>query len=168
MRATNRRTHLSCTALGGLVLLSLAACTSDAEQDSTERDESGAITEEGDLGVFALNVGDCVNSPDDTEDGVSSMTGVPCDEPHDGEVFGTIDSTATEFPGDAELQSEADEVCAAEFETYVGIEYAVSELFFQTLIPTQQTWDDQDDREIVCIAVEEEGQLTGSVEGAAR
>jgi hypothetical protein len=96
------------------------------------------------------------------------MTGVPCEEPHDGEVFATIDSAETEFPGDVALQDEANEACTVEFETYVGMEYAASELFFQTLIPTEQTWADQNDREIVCIAVEEDGQLTGSVQGVAR
>lgn len=158
----------SCLAVGGIAALLVAACTSVAEQDATERDESGDITEEGDLGVFALNVGDCVNQPSETGEGVSQLTGVPCDEPHDGEVFGLIDSTAEEFPGRSALQQEADDVCVTEFEAYVGVAYESSEIFYETLVPTEETWTDFDDREIVCIAVEQDGQLTGSVQGAAR
>src|SRR6188768_1481431 len=85
-----RRFAATCTA----VLLGLTAC-SDPGLEDTDRDESGEIAEEGDVGVMRLRLGDCLVVPDsmlDIEMEVTEVTevtdfgGVPCSMTHNGEV----------------------------------------------------------------------------------
>jgi hypothetical protein len=86
------------TKIAGLLLvvltLILAACGGAA------RDDTGTITEGGELDVFSLSVGDCFGST--TEDAVASVEAVPCSEPHESEVFALADYDAdasAEWPG---------------------------------------------------------------------
>ena len=146
-------------------VLLLSACSSD----QTTRNDDGEIVEGGELGVFAVQEGDCINFPDST-DAVESFEAVACDEPHDGEIYELFDVTGFEdYPGDAEVQSQGEAGCLSAFETFVGIDYQSSIYFFTYFSPTQDTWEQLDDREIICIVTPAEGepQLTGSLEGAA-
>ena len=146
----------------GIFLLS--ACSSD----NTTRNDDGEIVEGGDLGVFAVQEGDCVNFPED-DTAIQSFDAVACEEPHDGEIYELFDITGfDEYPGDAEISTQAGEGCRSAFESFVGIDYDSSVLFFTFLSPSQGTWNDFDDREVICIITPAEGepQLTVSVEGA--
>ena len=151
------------TSVAAITLLaaSISSCaTSEAELDETERDESGQVVEGGDLGVLRLQVGDCVQLPSDVDDGTTQEIGafeaIPCDEAHTGEVvlvegqfFGDLD----EFPGeDAAFESAAPR-CANALDAYTGTDYDTSNFDFFTLVPTAETWDQVDDRELVCIGL---------------
>lgn len=143
----------------------LTACSSD----STTRNDDGEIVEGGEVGVFAVQEGDCVNFPD-AVDAVSSFDAVACEEPHDGEIYKLFDIEGFEdFPGDAEVSDQGTVGCRDAFEPFVGIDYNSSIYFFTFFSPTEETWNDRDDREVICIvtAAEGEPQLTGSLEGAA-
>ena len=144
--------------------LFLAACGSD---DDTTRDESGAIVEEGELSAFSISVGDCLVGSAAGE--VSGFDGVPCDQPHDNEVYHTFDLADGDFPGDAVMQTQATEACLAAFETYVGISYQESPTYDITwLSPTAGSWG-QGDREIACLVNNLDGtQKVGSAEGTAQ
>ena len=62
----------------------------------------------------------------------------------------------------------SDEECLGDtFEQYVGIQYDESELLAFVLLPTAETWD-AGDREFVCAAYLEGGELEGSVAGSER
>ena len=148
--------------LAGIFLLS--ACSSD----NTTRNDDGEIVEGGDLGVFAVQEGDCVNFPEGGGD-VASFDAVACEDPHDGEIYELFDITGfDEYPGDDAVSTQAGEGCRDAFESFVGIDYDSSVLFFTFLSPSEGTWNDLDDREVICIITPADGepQLTGTTEGA--
>ncbi len=146
-------------------VLLLAGCSSD----QTTRDDDGEIIEGGELGVFAVQQGDCILFPDEDGD-VESFEAVSCDEPHDGEIYQLFNIEGyEEFPGESVISSDAQAGCRAAFEPFVGIDYDSSQYFFTFLSPSEATWDGVDDREVICIITTADGepQLTGSLEGAA-
>ena len=62
------------------------------------------------------------------------------------------------------LVEEAIDTCVAEFESYVGATYEESALDFSFLTPTQETWDDLDDRTVGCFLYDFGlAKLTGSM-----
>ena len=148
-----------------LSIIAIAAITFLGESEP-ERDETGAITEEGDLGVFGLRPGDCFDDPpgiitEDTE--VESVDAIPCDQPHDNEVFHVFELPSGPFPGDATLNEEAAEVCIPEFEAYTGQDYFESDLDIFPITPTEQTWELGDERTVVCALYDLDlNKLTGS------
>jgi hypothetical protein len=131
-----------------------------------DRDETGAIVGEGSVNAFEMRVGDCF---DDGSvfggDEVDSVPGVPCAQPHDNEVYAVFDVAATSFPGDA-IASMAHEGCLERFEAFVGRDYDSSSLDIATLYPTRESWNAQNDREVVCAVYDVEAKkLTGTVQG---
>ncbi len=110
--------------------------------------------------VFDIAVGQCINLPDGQE--VTNVETVDCAQPHQAEAYHTFDVADGEFPGQTAIADQADTNCEAAFEGYVGVSFQDSELFFQTLTPTQESWA-QGDREVVCLLVTGDGtDLTGS------
>ena len=146
--------------------LLLASCSSD----TTTRDESGEIIEGGEVGVFAVQEGDCINFPTDQGDGVGSFGAVACTEPHDGEIFELFDITGfDEFPGEQVLAQESDAGCFNAFESFIGLDVNESMFVVQRVSPSEDTWNDLDDREVICIVVPPDGMpLTMSLEGVAQ
>ncbi|MFC4562763.1 septum formation family protein [Nocardiopsis mangrovi] len=115
--------------------------------------------------IFDLSVGDCVNDGASTGE-VTEIPTISCAEPHDSEVYHEIQSTASSFDQTA-IDTEAEEGCQAAFESFVGIDYGSSVLYFSWYAPTQQSWD-SGDREIDCLIYEPDVQTTGTLAGAAR
>lgn len=138
--------------------------------DEPERDpDTGEIVEASDAGVMTLRVGDCLTSFAAFEgtDVMTVPTG-PCAEPHEVEVFARTVLPAGSFPGVAAVQSSAEEFCMAEFGDFVGTPWEDSVLDFSSLTPSQDGWERLDDRELLCLILDPEGPVTGSLEGAAR
>jgi len=135
--------------------------------DETVRDSTGAIVEGGGVGAFVVRTGDCLNTP---EVGlVQSVEGVPCSQPHDAEVYLKFDLAGTSYPGAASVEETAIDGCLAGFHPFVGLAYEDSELDILWLEPTEDSWNEQDDREIVCMVIAMDGSsLTGSVRGSSR
>ncbi|QDB80383.1 septum formation family protein [Georgenia wutianyii] len=116
--------------------------------------------------VLDLTVGDCLNQSDLEGDEVSSVEAVECSEEHDAEIFAEHEFTGDSYPGLTVVQEESEEVCTEKFEEFIGVPYLESELYFTMLYPSEQSWDDADDRTTLCIVLSEE-PMTGSLEGAA-
>lgn len=164
MNAHSRRAGRVPVALAAIVsvaLVGLSAC-SDAERDADTDEIVGAGTES----AFSLRVGDCFNDP--SGDDVADVEALPCSEPHDNEVYHLFDLPDGDFPGEDAVMGLADEGCAAEFDGFVGAAYADSELDFYHLTPTNDTWNQMSDREVVCLIWDPAGPTTGSLKGAAR
>lgn len=128
------------------------------------------------VSVFELTPNDCVLAPEEPEIELTSVTVVPCDQPHEMEVYAavvfpeTADAASTSaagssFPGDAALKDFADGQCAQEFAGYVGIDYRDSSLFFTYLVPSARGWESEVDRTVVCLITTTGEQLSQSVEG---
>lgn len=116
--------------------------------------------------VFSLEEGDCFDDEGEFSDEVSDVPIVDCSEPHDNEVYVIIEMTESEFPGFDATADRADNECLPAFESFVGAEYATSELDFGWLIPTTDSWANGD-RQIVCFLYRVDfGKMTGSMEGS--
>lgn len=117
-----------------------------------------------------LDVGACMNGI--REGSVVTATSnqpVDCAQPHDNEVIGSFDYTASSgFPGSDALQAFAEQVCLPAFSQYVGVDFQSSKLDVLPLLPTDQTWL-KGDRTVSCIVLMHDGtKLTGSVKGTAQ
>ncbi|WP_420114494.1 septum formation family protein [Pseudactinotalea sp.] len=126
--------------------------------------------------VFDLVPGMCVLAPSHEEVSVelAAVTTVPCEDPHELEVFALVEypeptDSATQagssFPGDAMLKDFADGACVGAFAEYVGVDYRDSELFFTYLVPSARSWQAEDDRTVLCLITTTGEQLTQSVAG---
>jgi hypothetical protein len=130
-----------------------------------DRDNSGAIVGGGNVDAFNVRVGDCFDSVNSSNDGVSSVPGVPCAEPHDYEAFAVFDVSIESYPSDEEMYELSYYSCMEHFESFVGNDYESSSLEITTLYPSSESWA-QDDREVVCAIYDmNDNQLVGSASG---
>jgi hypothetical protein len=109
-----------------------------------------------------LAVGDCTSSDIQSTD----IETVGCDEDHTYEVFAVFDVDGDDFPGASELSAEAESCNAERFEEYVGTPYAESAIYTQTFVPTEETWNEANDRTILCYLFEPEDAEAGNLEPA--
>ncbi len=117
--------------------------------------------------VFDLEVGQCFDDPDSFDE-VANVDIVDCAEPHDNEVYHVFDLADGDYPGLAAVEADAGDGCLAQFEPFVGRDYASSQLDVRYLYPTPETWD-EGDREIVCSLFDLSGDpMTGSQQGSGR
>ncbi|KGM14713.1 hypothetical protein N867_17160, partial [Actinotalea fermentans ATCC 43279 = JCM 9966 = DSM 3133] len=72
------------------------------------------------------------------------------------------------YPGDEAIASQADEYCYGEFEGFVGVTWENSAFDYGYLSPSQESWEQGDDREVLCMIMDPEGLTTGSLAGVAR
>ena len=132
------------------------------DDDDDDDDDVGEETS-----VFELETGDCFSADADV---VETVTVVDCEDTHTYEVFGVFDHEADDdepYPGDDAILEYADTRCQPLFEDYVATDYQTSIYWITSVTPSAETWDDSDDREIVCaLKLGEEGEeTTGSAEG---
>ena len=126
-----------------------------------------------DVDVMDVTVGDCFFEDEMNtalgSDAVNSIPVVECTDPHDAEVFHVEDLPAGDFPGETSVQSSMEDICTGTaFESFIGVDYQVSSIYVGGLKPTEQTWDQLDDREILCYAISDTGSTSESLEGANR
>ena len=144
---------------GGIAIFGGVSATGD----ETKRNDTGAIVESGGLGAFALRVGDCFMDPAEA-DLVQSVEGVPCDAPHDGQVYATFDlPDAVSFDA-VSVEAQGVEGCMSRWITdWWGTYEENQEIDFSFFQPTAESWADAD-REIACVVVPIDGgpQLVGT------
>jgi hypothetical protein len=122
-----------------------------------------------DLGVEA--VGTCLDFEQAPEATVERLPVVDCNETHTHEIYFVPRVTdEAVYPGFEALEAIAQARCLGAFEEYVGVSPFESELFFSWLLPTLNTWEREDDREIICVIGEGNGGPLppGSVRNADR
>ncbi len=137
--------------------------------DDTTRNAQNEIIGSGGLGAFAIEVGDCLNLPSDLNQ-VQSVEGVPCSQAHSAQAFAVFDliGFGDVFPGSEVFEDQAAAGCHESFEGFVGIPYEQSELYFMTLEPTEVSWVQMADREIVCLLVPESGTFSYDAQNSKR
>lgn len=139
----------------------------------------GGSGEEGEsIKVFDAKPGQCLLPPAEVEAQISSLTVVPCSQPHTQEAYAVVPFKAKgaqagaagtgAYPGDAVLKTFAEGVCAQHYADYVGIDYLDSSYFFTYLLPSARGWDQGPDRDVLCIVTTTGEKLTASVKGAKR
>jgi hypothetical protein len=137
--------------------------------DDTTRNDRNEIVESGGLGAFAIEVGDCLNLPSEFSE-VQSVEGVPCSQAHSAQAYAVFDLVGfgDAFPGSAGFEEQATSGCLERFESFVGVPYEQSELYFMTLEPTEEGWVQLDDREIVCLLIPESGTFSYDARNSRR
>ena len=193
-RPTARRATLAivtgvvafCTSVGVIVYGEVAPDSDMADHaeasddsDTTDRTEApnGLPAEGRPTSIDMLVVGDCSNimTRIDTPEsgaGVSeiprTVLHVPCEEPHEHELYDLFELAAGPYPGDEQMRTFAIEQCSAEFQNYVGISPDQSELDFFYAYPDRNFWE-QGFREGGCSLYHNAGlDLTGSMRGSRR
>ncbi|MCC9205995.1 septum formation family protein [Arthrobacter sp. zg-Y769] len=101
-----------------------------------------------------LKAGDCYTNPDPgsgaTDEVIVEVDLVPCDEPHQQEVFHVSEMPDGDYPGQETLDTKAMEICSTEFEGYVGTAVEETTVAGGYIIPSPESWDQEDDRSIMC------------------
>lgn len=128
--------------------------------------EQGASAEQG-AEVYEVSVGECMGTASLQSDQVSRIETVECSTEHDVEAFASMSLSDDSYPGEDEIQAQADEFCLAKFESFIGLSYQESEFDYSYLYPTAEGWDNLADREILCLVISPE-PVTGSLEGVVR
>jgi hypothetical protein len=147
-----------------LALLVLALVVAGCSKDKADR-KDGAIDKAGNVSVFDVQVGDCLNPGEELGAEINKIKAVPCKEPHTHEVFALPDYPDKEsdvYPGEDKLRSFANAQCLEAFGNYTGTDYLDSKLFFSYLQPSIRSWQEGDDRRIVCVIVSTGKEVTGS------
>lgn len=135
---------------------------------SAKRDDSGAITDAGDLSSLELRVGDCFDLKDATAEYIGDVDARPCAETHEYEVFLVQDMPDGDFPSEATFDSYVADACLPAFATFVGLAYEQSELEIFYLVPSEDSWS-EGDRAVMCAVYHPRiDELTGSLKGSGR
>ena len=138
---------------------------------NADRDSTGAIVDSGDVSAFEIRVGDCFDDEGVFSEGnseVSKVPGIPCAQPHDNEVYAVFDVSLSSFPEGDEMSNVAFDSCMERFQSFVGKDYESSTLDIATLYPSRDSWNRQNDREVVCVVFDVNAKkLVGSVKGLA-
>ena len=158
--ATNGR-----TALWGIILSALAVVLSIFAAARMGADLIEEVS--GNTLLAALEVGDCLAEPPGGEEVIFTVDTVSCSEPHGAEVYAVVTLPEGDFPGDEAVAAQAAEVCAAEFEGFVGLPYAESVLEFSYLYPYEKGWN-AGERVVTCSVVDLAGDTTGTLADANR
>lgn len=125
------------TALAAAALALLTGCA------SPEQPVEKPITE--------LAAGDCF----DTDSAFAIAIVQPdCSAPHLYEAFHVEQLEGDAFPGDDAIAALADEVCTAQFEQFTGVPVAANAAAASMFLgPTAESWANDNDRTIVCVAM---------------
>jgi hypothetical protein len=180
MNRTLRPARLLAAAAAATVSLTLltgcGALNDFLSDGDAPRDEPGGeITASADADAFEILTGDCIDlealdgygdAAEGEEYEVETVPVVPCAEPHTGEVYAELVMKADKYPGDEGMSKKFDEWCYAEFEKFVGLSYDESKYGYTGFYPTQETWEQLDDRTLQCIVSSEE-PVEGSLKGVA-
>lgn len=149
-----------------IAVVAAIAATAFGIATAAERNDAGEITSAGAVDAFEVRVGDCFDDGAFASSEVSEVPGVPCSEPHDNEVYATFDISG-DWPGDERIEELSYEGCYDRFAAAIGKSYEESVIDYTTIYPSQGSWKQLDDREVVCVAYHMElEKLTGSIIGS--
>jgi hypothetical protein len=151
------------------------------ETDDNDIATSTTESREGPRGrnvpLETVEIGDCMNLPAaadrrsaslSTDEAALTVWLVPCDQPHEREVFHLFELPVGPYPGEAQVQAFAREQCTARFEEYVGVAPERSGLHFTYVWPSRTTWG-MGIRKGGCGLFDAVGRdLTGSMVGTRR
>lgn len=150
----------------GMAAAVLVAVFWEDLNDDPDRDEQGRIVNRGEISAFDVREGDCLNLPPSQEE-IYSVEAVPCDQPHQAEVYAVFELGGEAYPGDGRVVRSAEAGCNQRFPGAIGRRHARSELEFHSMYPTRQSWRLHDDRGVTCWVTRPGDRLfTGSLPGS--
>ncbi|MFD7631509.1 septum formation family protein [Streptomyces sp. NPDC059851] len=158
-----------------MLVLGLSGALDDGP--TPRRDTGGQVTTPGRSDVKDIRKGDCFNTEDDLaktqeSDGTEarqSVRTVPCDQPHEGEVYAVFTLDGGAFPGTDKVVASAEEKCGGKaLADYVGGDASklpkTLEVFYY--YPQASSWT-LGDRTVTCFLGNADGTSTGSARANA-
>jgi hypothetical protein len=117
-----------------------------------ERGPTGRVSESGSESVFDVRVGDCMN---DLEESAARFTVdvTPCAEAHDAEAVSQFDLADGDWPGMPYVTREATRRCLDQVGSAATGAPRIEEIEAFYLHPTEESWRQQNDRTVLCIAL---------------
>ncbi|MFB7250882.1 septum formation family protein [Microbacterium sp. NPDC056234] len=167
------RTRRALALAGSAVALSIAlsGCSTISNLisgDAPRDEETNQVTEEAEIDIFSLKVGDCMPADAISETEQTDASVVPCSEPHGYEVYHEFELADGEFPGADAIQAEVEAQCLPAFDAFVGLPFEESALDITWYEPTESSWTEGDDRLVQCLVYDTAGDVEGTLKGAAR
>ena len=141
-----------------------------AENSAPAQPEETRPTEPEEVDIVDLKVGDCLAEfPPEEGEVIFSIQTMPCSEPHSEEIFAAValPDGDGDFPGMEAIDAQAERLCVAEFEGFVGLSYEESVLYVGLVTPSEESWT-QGDRSILCTIYDPAGEVSGSLRGVER
>ena len=110
----------------------------------------------------------CMLVTEDLPAEVEELPIVGCDVAHTHEIYATLEYTLQDvYPGVDALGSFAQVECLSAFEAFVGISAFDSSLSYTWLVPSLSGWNEEDDRDVLCVLADRDGEeLTGTMRDA--
>ena len=140
----------------------------------------GSSNGQSSTSVFDVQPGQCFVAPTAVKAELSNLNQVPCTKAHTEEAYARVKYRAPAagpsaaagggdaYPGGDALDKFAKGACAQHFTAYVGVDYLDSKLFFTYLLPSARSWEQDDDRTVLCFVTTTGGTLTASVKGSRK
>lgn len=180
LRRRRRAAHAAGVSAALAAILLFTACTSEAAAPAAPVTTTPApsTADEASIGPavpserpdtaaaepFHPEVGQCLDARKDRPSGPDSI--VPCDEPHDDEVYATFTLDHGEYPGEAAAETLANDGCRARFADFIGIADEDSVFEFFPMYPSPEGWNAHGDRTVRCIVWYPADTVVGSLSGA--
>jgi len=124
---------------------------------------AGGSSSGGEVSAAKLVVGHCVDGLRESDD-VAGLPVLPCEQPHEGEVFAIVELPAGPYPGDETLGQQAQRECLKQFEEYAPSSVADDKVELFYLHPSELSWT-AGDRGVTCVATDPTTKRTGSLKG---
>jgi hypothetical protein len=142
----------------GITLVALTVGCSDDDDPSKAQDQN----------VFGIATSAenpvCLQVTDALPPEVKELPIIGCDQPHTHEVYATVTSGESVYPGVDALGQFAQVKCLDAFQAFVGISAFDSALTYSWLVPSLESWNDKDDRDILCVlSRRDRSDLVGSM-----
>lgn len=171
MISTKTRTRVMMAGAAVILAAGLSGCSAiqgllGGGADAPRDDKSGEVTASAKIDIFSLKLGDCLMDTGAATQ-ISDANVVPCTQAHDQEVYHEFKIEDGAYDA-ATVESAAEQCYAQPFTDFVGIPFESTTLEAYYLSPTEQTWNQLNDRLIQCLVADPAGQTTGSLKGSAK
>jgi hypothetical protein len=149
---------LSAVWLATVVAVLVVAITGQAHRSAA----TGQINQSGSINIYALRFRDCFDNPDAAS--VSTVTAIPCTQPHNAQVFAQFDvaGTNSSYPGGASLRQQATRGCNSRIAGNLDRSKTTNTMSIRFTYPLQGSWE-LGHRSINCLVVDQTPDLTSSL-----
>jgi Septum formation len=133
------------------MILATASCRGDDEDEPATTPGPASPAVALPTSLYDLAPGDCFRGLGRNQDIRVRLRA--CTEPHQAEVYGTVELSAARYPGVEVLRQRAATDCAQRFAGYTGEPAGPgTELAFVEVVPTLDSWA-AGDRRALCVAL---------------
>ena len=145
----------------GIITFGVILATQEAD-----RNAAGDITKAGRIDFGDIVENDCIDIPgldNNAEIDTFDLKGVPCAEAHNAETVSIIPISGSSYPGQSELNSQANQPCVSAVSQVPG--FTAREYQPYILLPNEDLWDSDNGHRVICFVVKRDfSDMTGSLQ----